>query len=103
MPKPKTHAEHLADYVLERLAAGLVENEGLTGAALIAAQHADMVYALQRLLGAVSDAHETQLIVLLGLRDDYRAGPAARSIAESRMCAAADAAFIATPRALVPA
>jgi hypothetical protein len=95
--KPKTHAEHLADYVLERLAAGLAENEGLTGSALLSAQHADMAYALQRLLGAAGDSYEIQLIALLGLRDDdgYRCGPAARAIAEARMCAAADAACAA--------
>jgi hypothetical protein len=97
--QPKTHAEHLADYVLERLAHGLAENEGLTGEALRAAQQADMAFALQRLLGAVGDSYETRLIVLLGLRDDdgYRCGPATRSIVEARVCAQRDT------RALMPA
>lgn len=101
MPQPTTAAQPLtaaeaaalAEYVLERLAAGLAENDGLTGAALRDAQHADMAYALQRLLGALGDSYETRLIVLLGLRGDdgYRCGDAARAIAQARVLAKADA------------
>jgi hypothetical protein len=88
----KTQAEHLVEYVLERLTSGLAENEGLTGSALDSARQGDIAIALQRLVGALGgEACETRLIAMLGLRDEHRFGAQASAVAEARMCAEADA------------
>ncbi|KQY83719.1 hypothetical protein [Pelomonas sp. Root1444] len=97
MPAPLTsaHAQHLADYVLERLAEGLAGNDGLTGETLATARAEDLAIALQRVIGAVAgEAAELRLIALLDQPSSgsYCFGPSALSIAEARMCFAADAA-----------
>lgn len=97
MPKPLTHAEHLAEYTLERLAEGLASNAGQSGRELAEAQRADVCIALQRVLGYLAgDRYEARLLALLQGAgavlhgDSHTYGAAARSIAEARFCAAAD-------------
>lgn len=104
---PQTHAEHLAEYVLERLAEGLARAEpgtelpSDTPLAVQAARQCNLLQlriaalhiALQRLMGALAgDAFESRLVALLELPHDYLIGQHCRSIAEARMCVAAEAA-----------
>lgn len=93
MPKPKTHAEHLAEYTLERLAEGLAASTSLQGEQLMSAQIADLVIALQRLMGGlVNSSYETRLIALLEAGqvvcpagDDCLFGITSHSIATARL------------------
>lgn len=98
MPKPKTHAEHLAEYTLERLAEGLAASNSLSDRAAQTEGHlADVCIALQRLMGFLAgDLYEHRLLALLQAAgaikhgDDHTFGESARSIAEARACAARD-------------
>lgn len=102
MPKPKTQAEHLAEYTLERLAEGLASSNSFSDPALRTEGHlADVCIALQRVMGYLAgDTYELRLLALLQCSgavnhgDDHTYGPAARSIAEARLLAARDAAQV---------
>lgn len=95
MPKPLTadHAQHLADYVLERLAEGLDSNADLTGKTLAEARFEGLVISLQRLVGALGgEAAELRLVALLGRpARQWTFGATTLAIAESRALAAAEA------------
>lgn len=101
MPKPKTHAEHLAEYMLERLADGLAASSAsATPEAVTECQLADVCIALQRVVGFLAGpVYEQRVLALLQAAgavkagDDHTYGDAARAIAEARVCAARDAAF----------
>lgn len=90
---PKTHAEHLAEYTLERLAEGLASSASLPREQLMSAQIADLVIALQRLMGGlVNSSYETRLVALLEAgqvvcpaSDDCLFGITSHSIAMARM------------------
>lgn len=102
--RPLTHAEHLAEYVLERLAEGLTRADALEGALHRDTRQAALHLALQRLMGAhAGDAYESRLVALLELPHDYLIGQHCRSIAEARLCAAADLAAMQPQPAQVPA
>lgn len=101
MPKPKTHAEHLADYTLACLADGLAASGAMpaTGA-VTECQLADVCIALQRVMGFLAGpVYEQRLLALLQAAgavkhgDNHTYGEAARSIAEARARAAADTAL----------
>lgn len=93
MPKPKTHAQHLAEYTLERLAEGLAANAGLPDEQRKSAQIADLVIALQRMMGAlVNSTYESRLVALLEAGqvvcpagDDCLFGITSHSIATARL------------------
>lgn len=105
MPKPLTHNEHLAEYVLERLAEGVARADACEGELHHVTRAAALNLALQRLMGALAgDAYESRLIALLGLPHDYLIGQHAHSIARSRRLIASDlAANLGATRAPVPA
>lgn len=94
MPKPKplstAEAQHLVDYVLERLSADVSNSGGLDLLGL--------TIALQRLLGAIAgEAAELRLQAVLHLPCEYLFGDSARAIAQARAMAAADVAALQVP------
>lgn len=99
--KSLTQTQHLAEFVLERLAEGLARADACEGELHHITYAVALKQALQRLMGAMAgDAAEARLVALLQLPHDYLIGQQALAIAHGRALVAAD---LAAARAGQPA